>query len=95
MEGPRAQGLGLIMTSYLPSVRCSGATGPPLDSCYSIISLMPASMDQQLFSRSEAAHVDVVIPDSFTSGLFFDFLMVREAASANQIGGIWYRGRKV
>lgn len=65
--GPASQ-LGLIMSSYRPNVRCAGPEGLPLDSCFDIVSLMPASTDQQVFGRRGEISVDVEIPDTFYSG---------------------------
>ncbi|KAF6217990.1 hypothetical protein HO133_006402 [Letharia lupina] len=65
--GPGVLSLGLIMTSNRQIVQCTGPTGPPRDSCYSIIATMPALKEQQLFSRSPGGHVNVRIPDSFES----------------------------
>ena len=62
--------LGLIMTSYEPSVRCFEAPGegPISEECYQILGIMPARKNRQIFGSAGAPGVTVGLPYDIYSG---------------------------
>ncbi|KAL6713734.1 hypothetical protein ACLMJK_008226 [Lecanora helva] len=63
--------LGLIMTSYAPTVTCGEAESFfPRDSCHDIISLMPATKELDAFGRVGQRWVEIEIPNTFYSVSF-------------------------
>ena len=65
----RSGRIGLIMTSFEPSVRCSTplSRAPVSGDCWKILQLMPASIGLRWFGRPEDLGVEIWLPWRFAS----------------------------
>ncbi|KAL8831103.1 MAG: hypothetical protein Q9191_001052 [Dirinaria sp. TL-2023a] len=84
----RYRRLGLIMTSYQPTVRCDAAVGPAPTDCLDILMDMPATTTAQVFGRAGEAGVQVQLPYQLRNDDGTCLVTVETTGSASFLG--WY-----
>lgn len=77
--------LDVVIASYSPSVRCSSVSGPPWQSCVSILSNMRADKNRKTFGHVPDGRVEVRLPYTFEAGETLPFPILYLAYSVQRM----------